>query len=79
MKEMYLSKTNRIFYINEDGELFVQFRPNKQDELHTLSSRVNDVGEIVYYHEELVSGHFISGYVTRVTKSGLALRDWSVK
>lgn len=79
VNEMHLSKTNRIFYISEGGELFVQFRPNKQDELKVLEKRVNVLGEIVYYIEELVSGNIISGYVTRVTKSGVALKEWSIK
>lgn len=79
INEMHLANTNRIFYINEEGELFVQFRPNKQDELQILNARTNELGETVYYFEELVSGHSISGFVTRVTKSGIALRDWTIK
>ena len=79
MNEAHLANTNRIFYINEGGELFVQFRANKKDELDILDRRTNELGEIVFYVEELVSGHSISGIITRVTKSGIALKDWSIK
>ena len=79
VNEMHLSNTNRIFYINEEGGLFVQFRPNKQKELRELSMRVNDLGESVYYFEQLATDHTISGFITRVTKSGIALKEWSIK
>lgn len=78
INEMHLSNTNRIFYINEDGGLFVQFRPNKRRELEMLRSRLN-LGETVYYVETLPAGNTIEGYVSRVTNSGVALKDWSIK
>lgn len=78
VNEMHLSNTNRIFYINEDGELFVQFRANKKRELEMLRNRLN-LGETVYYVEALPAGNTIEGYVIRVTNSGVALKDWSIK
>lgn len=76
--EMHLSNTNRIFYINEDGGLFVQFRPNKKRELDILRNRL-EIGETVYYTEMLPAGNTIEGYVSRATNSGVALKDWSIK
>lgn len=78
VNEMHLSNTNRIFYINEDGGLFVQFRPNKKRELDVLRNRL-DIGETVYYVETLPAGNTIEGYILRVTNTGVALKDWSIK
>lgn len=78
VNEMHLSNTNRIFYINEDGGLFVQFRPNKKHELEMLRDRLN-LGETIYYVETLPAGNAIEGYVSRVTNTGVALKDWSIK
>lgn len=78
INEMHLSKTNRIFYINGDGDLFVQFRPNKKCELEILRERLN-IDETVYYMEMLPAGNTIEGYVSRVTNSGVTLKDWSIK
>ena len=78
VNEMHLSGTNRIFYINGDGGLFVQFRPNKKHELDVLRNRLN-LGETVYYVETLSVGNTIEGYVSRVTNTGVALKDWSIK
>ena len=78
VNEMHLENTNRIFYINEDGGLFVQFRPNKKRELEMLRNRL-DHGETVYYVETLPAGNTIEGYVSRVTNTGIALVNWSIK
>lgn len=78
ISEMRLERVNRVFYINVEGELFVQFKSDKMDILTDLENHVK-AGELVHYYEELVSGHSVSGYVSRVTKSGVALHDWSVK
>jgi hypothetical protein len=78
--EMYpCAHTNRIFYINTNGKLFVQFRPDKYSELLILRRRVHELGERVFYVEELASGNTIQGYIVRVTKSGVTLKDWSIK
>ena len=78
VNEMHLTRTNRIFYINDQGELFVQFRPDKHEELETFRNHLENHDRI-YYYEKLVSGNSICGTVTRVTKSGLTLKDWSVR
>lgn len=78
INEMHLANTNRIFYINEEGGLFVQFRPNRKRELEMLRGRL-DLGETIYYVEALPAGNTIEGYVSRVTNTGVALNDWSIK
>ena len=56
----------------------MQFRPNKKRELNTLRERHTN-GETVYYVETLPAGNTIEGYVSRVTNTGIALKDWSIK
>lgn len=79
INEMHLAKTNRIFYISDEGSLFVQFRPNKTEKLEALRRHLEMSGEVVYYVENLPSGHTISGTVVRTTKSGVTLKDWYIK
>lgn len=69
---------NRIMYINRNGELFLQFRPdNKSSKMKASIEALHESGTTVYYQEH-IGAISIEGVVTRVTKTGIALRDWRI-
>ena len=70
-------QTNRIFYIGKRGELFVQFRPDKDESLNYLRDLIEG-GTLVHYVEELPGGHRIAGDVSRATLTGISLVDWKI-
>lgn len=59
-------------YINANGELFLQFYPEHQHELNSLSVGYS------HFYETLQSGYAAKGTVSRITKCGVALKDWEV-
>ena len=69
---------NRIMYINQKGELFLQFRPDDKSSKMKASIKVlHEEGTVVHYQEH-IGGVNIEGVVNRVTKTGIALRDWRI-
>lgn len=69
---------NRIMYINQKGELFLQFRPDdKSSKMKASIEVLYESGTVVQYQEH-IGEITIEGIVTRVTKSGIALRDWRI-
>ena len=70
--------TNRVIYINKNGELFLQFRPDDKSSKAKASIEVlHESGTTIHYQEHI--GEIdIEGVVTRVTKTGIALRDWRI-
>ena len=75
---MIAENINRIMYINQKGELFLQFRPDdKSSKMKASIEVLYERGTVVHYQEH-IGGVNIEGVVTRVTKSGIALRDWRI-
>ena len=69
---------NRIMYINQKGELFLQFRPDdKSSKMKASIEVLHESGTVVHYQEH-IGGITIEGVVNRVTKSGIALRNWRI-
>ena len=69
---------NRIMYINQKSELFLQFRPDdKSSEMKASIKVLHENGTVVHYQEH-IGEITIEGVVTRVTKSGIALRNWRI-
>ena len=68
----------RSMYINQNGELFLQFRPdNKSLETLVKIEVLQERGTTVHYQEHI--GEIkIDGVVTRVTKSGIILKNWRI-
>ena len=75
---MTTESINRIMYINQKGELFLQFRPDdKSSEMKASIEVLHESGTTVHYQEHIGEIN-IEGIVTRVTKTGIALRDWRI-
>lgn len=75
---MTAENINRIMYINQNGELFLQFRPgNKSSKMKASIEVLHEGGTTVHYQEHIGEIN-IEGVVTRVTKTGIALRDWRI-
>ena len=69
---------NRIMYINQNGELFLQFRPDdKASKMKASIEVLHESGTTVHYQEH-IGEISIEGVVTRVTKTGIALKDWRI-
>ena len=69
---------NRIMYINQNDELFLQFRPgDKASKMKASIEVLHESGTTVHYKEHIGEIN-IEGIVTRVTKTGIALRDWRI-
>ena len=69
---------NRIMYINQRGELFLQFRPDdKSSKMKASIEVMYESGTTVHYQEH-IGVIILEGAVTRVTKSGIALKDWRI-
>ena len=76
---MTTESINRIMYINQKGELFLQFRPDdKSSEMKASIEVLHESGTTVHYQEH-IGEITIVGVVTRVTKSGIALKDWRIR
>lgn len=76
-----MQNLNRIIYINSNGSLFVQFRPDKQyklEEMRTQLERARTTNNVLLYHETLTSGNYIEGYVVKITKTGVCLTNWRI-
>ena len=75
---MITENTNRVMYINQSGELFLQFRPDDKSSKMKASIKVlHEKGTVVHYQEHIGEIN-IEGVVTRVTKTGIALKDWRI-
>ena len=75
---MTTENTNRIMYINQKGELFLQFRPDdKSSKMKASIEVMHESGTVVQYQEH-IGEITIEGVVNRVTKTGIALRDWRI-
>ena len=75
---MITKNTNRIMYINRSGELFLQFRPDdKSSKMKASIEVLHESGTTVHYLEHIGAIN-IEGVVTRVTKTGIALKDWRI-
>ena len=75
---MITENTNRVMYINQSGELFLQFRPDDKSSKMKASIKVlHERGTAVHYQEHIGEIN-IEGVVNRVTKTGIALRDWRI-
>ena len=75
---MTTENINRIMYINQRGELFLQFRPDdKSSKMKASIEVLYESGTSVHYQEH-IGEITIEGVVTRVTKSGIALKDWRI-
>lgn len=75
---MIAENTNRVMYINQSGELFLQFRPDdKSSKMKASIEVLHERGTVVQYQEH-IGGVNIEGVVNRVTKTGIALRDWRI-
>ena len=75
---MTTENINRIMYINQNGELFLQFRPDdKSSKMKASIEVMHESGTVVHYQEHIGEIN-IEGVVTRVTKTGIALRDWRI-
>ena len=75
---MITENTNRVMYINQSGELFLQFRPDdKSSEMKASIEVLHEGGTTVHYQEH-IGEITIEGIVTRVTKTGIALKDWRI-
>ena len=75
---MITENINRIMYINQNGELFLQFRPGSKSTKRKASiEALHESGTMVHYQEHIGAIN-IEGVVTRVTKTGIALRDWRI-
>ena len=75
---MTTENTNKVMYINQKGELFLQFWPDdKSSEMKASIEVLHESGTTVHYQER-IGEITIEGVVTRVTKSGIALRDWRI-
>ena len=75
---MTTENTNRIMYINQSGELFLQFRPGSKSAKRKASiETLHGSGTTVHYQERIGAIN-IEGVVTRVTKTGIALKDWRI-
>lgn len=76
--EITTENTNRIVYVNQNGELFLQFRPDdKSSKMKASIEVLHESGTTVHYRE-YIGAISIEGVVTRVTKSGIALKDWRI-
>ena len=74
---MTTENVNRIMYINQKGELFLQFRPD--DKSSKMKANIEVLHEIAAVHyQEHIGEITIEGVVTRVTKTGIALKDWRI-
>ena len=68
----------RVMYINQNGELFLQFRPDdKSAKMKASIEMLHESGTAVHYQEHIGAIN-IEGVVTRVTKTGIALRNWRI-
>ena len=75
---MTTENTNRVMYVNQSGELFLQFRPDdKSSKMKASIEVLHESGTTVHYQEH-IGAISIEGVVTRVTKTGIALRDWRI-
>ena len=75
---MITENINRIMYINQSGELFLQFRPDdKSSEMKASIEVLHERGTTVHYQEH-IGEIAIEGVVNRVTKTGIALKDWRI-
>ena len=75
---MTTENVNRIMYINQKGELFLQFRPDdKSSKMKASIEVLHERGTVVHYQEHIGAIN-IEGVVTRVTKTGIALKDWRI-
>ena len=75
---MTTENVNRIMYINQKGELFLQFRPDdKSSKMKASIEVLHERGTAVHYQEH-IGGVNSEGVVTRVTKTGIALKDWRI-
>ena len=75
---MITENTNRVMYINQSGELFLQFRPDDKSSKMKASIKVlHEKGTVVHYQEH-IGEITIEGIVNRVTKTGIALKDWRI-
>ena len=75
---MTTENINRIMYINQNGELFLQFRPgDKSSKMKASIEVLHESGTTVHYQEH-IGAIDIEGVVARVTKTGIALRDWRI-
>ena len=75
---MTTENVNRIMYINQKGELFLQFRPDdKSSKMKASIEVLYESGTTVHYQEH-IGEITIEGVVTRVTKTGIALKDWRI-
>ena len=75
---MTTENINRIMYINQNGELFLQFRPDdKSSKMKASIEVMYESGTVVHYQEHIGAIN-IEGVVTRVTKTGIALKDWRI-
>lgn len=60
----------QVMYINSDDEMFLQFYPTHAGDLSRIS-----VGK-PNFCEPLQSGYQIEGTVSKITKSGVLLKNW---
>ena len=75
---MTTENINRIMYINQKGELFLQFRPDdKSSKMKASIEVMYESGTTVHYQEH-IGEITIEGVVTRVTKTGIALGNWRI-
>ena len=75
---MTAENTNKVMYINQKGELFLQFWPDdKSSKMKASIEVLHESGTTVHYQEHIGEIN-IEGVVTRVTKSGIALKDWRI-
>ena len=75
---MTAENTNKVMYINQKGELFLQFWPDdKSSKMKASIEVLHESGTTVHYQEH-IGEITIEGVVTRVTKSGIALKDWRI-
>jgi hypothetical protein len=62
----------RSFYINKKGELYLQFYLDRTPELNSLSVGCKN------FSERLQSGYQAQGEISRITPSGVTLKNWRI-
>lgn len=71
--------SNRVFYINKQGRLFVQMRPRTEDmQMHSNIATAVAAGDRVVWCDRLKSGAIITGVVVATTQTGVILDDWTI-